>query len=324
METLTGITEQLMAAASAIGLEKESLKAFAAAHGLLPVWDLFRDLYFNPYYMLVVIPLFLLLGRIWPAEKPGPHAKASLALDFFYPALCLPIGATLVVTGIVLIRKTFETYIPFLDSGLLDDRPLVIQAAGAFLITDLMFYVAHVLKHKVRWLWYFHAVHHSQRYVNALTTHRNHPLEALVNATIKTVPIAIVGGSYPAWALFAVVNDMWGYYIHANVRTNMGPFKYVLVTPQNHRLHHTIEPDLVDRNFGERLVLWDWLFGTLHKNFNTYTGTGVKGCEWMEERSATPLGLAAAWMRQFVYPFRMIAADVRRSLLRASWSGTDR
>ena len=131
---------------------------------------------------------------------------------------------------------------------------------------------------------------------------------------IKTVPIAIIGGTYPGWALFAFFNGMWGYYIHADLRTNMGPLKYVLVTPQNHRLHHTIEPSLIDRNFGERLTVWDWMFGTLHTDFDTYTATGVKGWEMIEETSAAPFALLTAWLRQFLFPFRMIGEDVRRYL----------
>jgi sterol desaturase/sphingolipid hydroxylase (fatty acid hydroxylase superfamily) len=324
MDAFYWITAQLTTLLSSLGIEKEMLKASFAAYGLEPVWALARDTYLNPYYMLLVIPLWLLVARFWPAQQPGPHARASLWLDFLYPLFSLPIQATLVVGGIVVINAAFKTYLPFLDTGLLNNQPLAIQAIGAFLITDFMFYVAHFLKHKVRWLWYFHAVHHSQRYVNALTTHRNHPFEKLIDAAIKTVPIAIVGGSYPAFLLFTLVNGMWGYYIHSNVRINLGPLNWVFVIPQNHRMHHTIDADKIDMNFGERLVIWDLLFGTLYKNFSVFTQTGVKGCEWIEERDPRPLGLAAAWVRQFVYPFRMIAADIRNFVVRLSASGAVR
>jgi len=314
MDVFDAITQHLAALAMAIGVDPQDAKRFAYAHGLSSLWDLVRDLYLSSYLMLVV-PLWLVLGRLRPAEQTaGMRKRPHLSLDFIYPLFCLPVTVTVVAGGVALINEAVKKYLPSLATGLLDDQPIAVQAIGAFLITDLMFYVAHVLKHKVRWLWYFHAVHHSQRYVNPLTTLRNHPLETITNAVIKTVPIAIVGGTYPAWALFAFFNNMWGYYIHADLRTNMGPLKYILVSPQNHRLHHTIEPDLIDRNFGERLTVWDWLFGTLHTDFDTYTATGAKGCEAIEERSAAPFGLLMAWLRQFLFPFRMIGADVRRYL----------
>lgn len=304
------ITEQLVLFLATLGLEKESIKAAFEARGLGSLWVLIRDLYLNPYNLLLVFPLWLLLSRLWPAEDQTSENRSSLALDFLYPLFALPIEASLIAAGALFINGLFETYVPLLDTGLLDDQPLVVQTAGAFLIADFMFYVAHVIKHKVPWLWYFHSVHHSQRHLNLFTTHRNHPMEDWTNLVIKTVPVAIVGGSYPAWTIFLLVNNMWGYYIHANIRTNMGALKYVLVTPQNHRLHHTIEANQMDRNYGERLTVWDWIFGTLWKDFDAYPKTGVKECEWIEERTATPWGLAGAWLKQFAYPFWMIGRDV--------------
>jgi sterol desaturase/sphingolipid hydroxylase (fatty acid hydroxylase superfamily) len=297
----------------AIGVDPQAVKGFANAHGLGSLWTLVSGLYLSPYIMLFVVPFWLALGWLRPAEpSKGVRKSPHIALDFIYPILCLPLEITITVASIALIQQGVETYLPSLSTGLLDHQPIAVQALGAFLITDFMFYVAHWIKHKVPWLWYFHAVHHSQRYVNPLTTLRNHPFEAVINAVIKTVPIALIGGSYPAFALFVFFNNMWGYYIHADVRVNWGPLKYVLVTPQNHRLHHTIEPALIDRNFGERLTLWDWMFGTLHTGFDDYTATGVKGFEWIEETSTTPFGLVSAWGRQMVFPFWMIGHDVLR------------
>src|SRR5262245_59683246 len=311
-DLLDTLTQHLIGLAASTGFDIQNAKQLAYAYGLGSLWELIRDVYLNAY---IAGPLFLALAWLWPAERSArPHKRASIAIDLIYPILCLPISATIVAATVAGINWLVETYTPTLALGLLDDKPILVQALGAFLISDLMFYVAHVLKHKVRGLWHFHAVHHSQRYVNALSTFRNHPFEAIINAVIKTVPIAIIGGTYPGWALFALVNNMWVFFIHADLRTNLGPLKWVLVTPQNHRFHHTIEPSLADRNFGERLTVWDWMFGTLHTGFDDYTETGVKGCEEIEERSASPVGMLAAFVRQFLFPFRMIGQDVRRYL----------
>ena len=53
------------------------------------------------------------------------------------------------------------------------------------------------------------------------------------------------------------------FFIHANVKTNLGPLKYILVSPQYHRLHHSIMPEHFDVNYGERLAIWVFLFGTM-------------------------------------------------------------
>lgn len=310
-------TEQLVAIFAAFGIEKSSLKAAFYDNGLGSLWELLRDLYLDPYVMLLAIPLWLLLGHLRPAEKPTATAKASLLLDFLYPLFSLPINATIVIFSASALTALFDAHLPFMNTGLLDNQPLWLQALGAFLIVDLMFYVTHYLKHKVRWLWYFHTIHHSQRYLNAMTTFRNHPFEDLINLLVASIPIAIIGGSYPAWALFVFINGMWGFYIHSSMRFSLGPLNYIFITPQNHRFHHTINIEETDRNFGERLAIWDWMFGTLHKGFSDYPETGVRGCEQLEEQSTNLVGLGRTFLRQFMYPFRAIAADIKISLERA-------
>jgi len=323
MEIFHWTSEQLISWLASLGVDKQAIKAAFEAYGLEPLWALLRDTYLNPYVMLCVIPLLLLLKRIWPADDP-PRSPFTcyVLLDFLYPIFALPVQATVIVTGVSVIDGFFKTHIPFLQSGLVDGQPLWLQGLAAVLIVDFMFYVAHWLKHKIPWLWYFHAVHHSQRQLSPFTTFRNHPFEELINAAIKTAPIAAIGGARPTWFLFALFDNMWGYFLHSNIRMNLGPLKYILVTPQNHRLHHTINPEQVDRNFGERLTLWDWLFGTIYKDFDAYPETGVKGCEWIEEKSSHPFNLIKAFVLQLVYPFWMIGRDIQKFLLRWSGSGS--
>lgn len=317
MEAFHWITEQLVGLFSFLGMDKQALRVACESYGLEPLWSLLRDVYLNPVVMMFAVPLWVFLAKIWPAEEPKSLSNGNLLLDFLYPLFSLPVETTIVVKGAALINRTFETYIPFLHTGLLDGQSVAIQAVGAFLIVDFMFYIRHWLRHKIPWLWYFHVIHHSQRHVNMFTTDRLHPVEGLIDLSIKAVPIAIVGGSYPAWTLFALFNGMIGYYSHANVRTNMGLLKYLIVTPQSHRLHHSIEPEHLNRNFGERLVIWDWMFGTWHRDFDVYPSSGVKGCEWIEEKSANPISLGGAWLLQFFYPFYMIGSDIAKVLSRA-------
>jgi sterol desaturase/sphingolipid hydroxylase (fatty acid hydroxylase superfamily) len=320
MEMFHQITDQLIGWLAYLGVNKEAVKGAFEAYGLEPLWVLLRDIYFNPYVMLFAIPLLLLLKRIWPADDSARSPfTCYVLLDFLYPILTLPVQVTVIVTGVSVIDRFFKTHLPFLKTGLVERQPLWLQGLAAVLIVDFMFYVAHWLKHKIPWLWYFHAVHHSQRQLSPFTTFRNHPFEGLINAAIKTAPVAAIGGTRPTWLLFALFDNMWGYFIHSNIRMNLGPLKYILVTPQNHRVHHTINPEQIDRNFGERLTLWDWLFGTIHKDFDAYPETGVKGCEQIEEKSARPFELIRAFVLQLVYPFWMIGRDLRRVLLR--WPG---
>jgi sterol desaturase/sphingolipid hydroxylase (fatty acid hydroxylase superfamily) len=92
--------------------------------------------------------------------------------------------------------------------------------------------------------------------------------------------------------------------VHSNIRTDFGPLRHLLVTPQSHRLHHSIELEHRDRNFGGVLSVWDHLLGTQHRGFDVYPSTGVENPAFPIERSARPSRLLKTYARQFVYPFR--------------------
>lgn len=298
-----------------VHLTKAGVKAWFYAHALQGVWSVSRD-YLLDYriWLLAVIPC-LLLETFLPAMMESESRHASRWLDFVYPIF----GGILLApfTGIMIagIDRFFRTNLPYLNTGLLDHKPLVLQVLGAFLIMDLASYVSHYLRHKVKWLWYFHTIHHSQENLNPFTANRAHFAEAVISSAILTVPIAFVGGPPLHWTLYLVLSKAWTYFIHSNVKTNLGPVGSVVVTPQFHRVHHSTLPEHYDKNFGERLVLWDWLFGTLVRDTTVYPPTGVTGIErWAVEGETGARAIASTWMRQTAYPFVKIWGSIQGAL----------
>lgn len=309
------IAQALTAAHAALGTSRDTAKAFFDSHGAGAIWTVFRDHVVNrDLWLLAFLPTVLLELAI-PAEEPSPARKSELWLDFWYPVFIAAFATPFVAIFATGIENFYRTQLPFLNTGLLDGKPMWLQMLGAFLITDFMFYLCHLIRHKARWLWYFHAIHHSQEDLNPMTTHRSHFLEGLINTAIRFVPIAFIGGTPITWTVFTVLNGFWGYFIHANVRTNLGPLKYVIVSPQFHRVHHSKLPEHWDKNYGERLILWDWMFGTLHPDFECYPPTGVMSMDrWAVESGHGPLGMTLAWLRHSAYPFVAIARSVRSML----------
>lgn len=299
-------------ALNALHATRDVAKAFFFAHHGDAVWTIARDHVFNrDLWLLAFIPA-VVLEVVAPAEEQSPNRRAELWLDFFYPVFVAIFAAPFVAIFVAGIQDFYTARLPFLNTGILDGKPIWMQAVGAFLITDFMFYLCHLIRHKVRWFWYFHAIHHSQEALNPMTTHRSHFLEAVINTAIRFVPIAFVGGSPISWTIFVVLNGFWGYFIHSNVRTNLGPLKYVIVSPQFHRVHHSKLPEHWDKNYGERLILWDWMFGTLHPDFECYPPTGVASMDrWAVEPGRGVVGMTWAWFRHTAYPFVAIARSVR-------------
>lgn len=299
------------AAHAALGSTKDAAKTVFHAHHAGAVWIVIRDHVLNRDLWLLAFLPAVLLELALPAEEPSPNRRAGVWLDFWYPVFVAVFAAPFVAIFTEGIAAFYQEDLPFLNTALLDGKPLWLQTLGAFLITDFMFYLCHLIRHKVRWLWYFHAIHHSQEDLNPMTTHRSHFLEGAINTAIRFVPIAFVGGSPMSWTVFTVLNGFWGYFIHSNVRTNLGPLRYVIVSPQFHRVHHSKVAQHWDKNYGERLILWDWMFGTLHPDFECYPPTGVLSMDrWAVESGTGPLGMAGAWFRHSAYPFVAIARSL--------------
>jgi sterol desaturase/sphingolipid hydroxylase (fatty acid hydroxylase superfamily) len=236
-------------------------------------------------------------------------------LDLLYPVFSSSVRVLVVLLAYNPISQFYETHLSFLHTRVLEGVPLFWQGFGAFLVLDFGHWLSHWIRHKVRWLWYFHAVHHSQTEMSPWTAWRAHPLEEVWNWALILIPAGLFGGDRSMWIVVTVLyGTIWPPFTHSNLRTNLGLFKYLIVSPQYHRVHHSNDPRQYDCNFGENLLIWDWMFGTMWKDMNSYPDTGIPNGEFIEERSATPAGLVGAWARQCVYPFMMIGRSVRSAL----------
>jgi sterol desaturase/sphingolipid hydroxylase (fatty acid hydroxylase superfamily) len=300
-----------------VNFDVKSVKGILAGVGLLHVWNVTFYYIFNYNVWIVGLLPCLILERRIPAVPIEGSKWTSLKMDAIYPI----IGGLLVIPFADMFIKGITNFyhqiLPFLDTGLLAGKPIWLQLLGAFLITEFMYYSSHRLKHEIKWLWYFHAIHHSQENLNPMTNRRAHFAEDVINAVIRTLPIAFVGGAPITWTIYLVLNSFWVSFIHSNIRTNLGPFKYIIVSPQFHRVHHSVIPEHFNMNYGERLIVWDFLFGTMVKDFNCYPPTGVKGIErWVIESEGTPKALIAYWFKQAFYPFYKIGQSVEQEVAR--------
>lgn len=142
-------------------------------------------------------------------------------------------------------------------------QPAWLQAIELLVLVDLAGYWTHRLSH-LGWLWRAHAVHHSSESLTWLSAVRVHPIDeafshatkALLAVTLGFSPM-VLAGVVPFLTLYAV-------FLHANVRMDLGPLRYVIATPAFHRWHHTAEDEGVDRNFAGLFPVWDLLFGTFY------------------------------------------------------------
>ncbi|MGF1624284.1 MAG: sterol desaturase family protein [Alphaproteobacteria bacterium] len=137
-------------------------------------------------------------------------------------------------------------------------------AAGVVLL-DLVIYFQHVLFHAVPTLWRLHRMHHADLEFDVTTGLRFHPVEILLSMGIKFAAIAALGPPAVAVLLFEVLLNATSMFNHGNVRMPLGldrVLRWLVVTPDMHRVHHSILPHETNSNFGFSLPWWDRLLGT--------------------------------------------------------------
>ena len=141
-------------------------------------------------------------------------------------------------------------------------QPLVVQFVEILVLTDFVQYWVHRAFHRVPLLWRFHRIHHSADVMDWLAGSRLHLVDVAATRGLTYVPIYVLGFSEPALIAYVAFVSIQATFIHANVRFNFGPLRWVMATPQFHHWHHGADPEAVDKNFAVHLPLLDRVFGT--------------------------------------------------------------
>ena len=185
-----------------------------------------------------------------------------------------PVNLGLAVFNMVLMRLTIGSlaYLSALDAfesgfGLLNrlSGPRWMSIAATLLVLDFAIYCQHILMHKWPPLWRLHQVHHTDIDFDATTAVRFHPLEIMLSMLYKVGCIYLIGADPAAVIAFEIVLNGAATFNHGNV--NIPPavdrlLRLAVITPDMHRIHHSVEPAETDSNYGFSISLWDRLCGT--------------------------------------------------------------
>lgn len=204
---------------------------------------------------------------IW--EVLAPRRSRALARRRRWPA-----NFAIVVLNTVVVRLLFpaatvgvalaaETH----GWGLLHryDVPTWAALGAAIILLDLAIYLQHVAFHAVPALWRLHRTHHADLDIDVTTGSRFHPVEIVLSMLVRFAVITALGVPPAAVVVFEVLLNVASMFNHGNVRIPLAiepALRWLLVTPDMHRVHHSIERDETNSNFGFNLSLWDRFFGT--------------------------------------------------------------
>lgn len=165
--------------------------------------------------------------------------------------------------------------------------PVWIEISLAILIFDFAIWAQHVITHKVPILWRLHQVHHADPDIDVSTAIRFHPIEIALSMILKIGLVYLLGTAAIAVVLFEIILNGTAMFNHANIKLPLwldAIVRRVLVTPDMHRVHHSVHRDEHDSNYGFALSIWDRLFGTYIAQPSAGHDEMDIGLEWQDER----------------------------------------
>jgi sterol desaturase/sphingolipid hydroxylase (fatty acid hydroxylase superfamily) len=211
--------------------------------------------------LVVAFIVGMQVERLRPAQSP--LSSSDIAFDAVYGVCHVVIAAILNPAAAFLAAVVVDS----VGAGLImlpTSGPLALASFAVYLLTrDFLEYAWHRAQHAVPALWAMHSLHHSEESYNVMTGLRHFWAEAALKTILVYPLLAIlldVPPAFPAIAGFIYfINHLCA---HLNVRLTLGRFALWFMNPQYHRIHHSIEPQHIDKNFADLFPFWDVLFGT--------------------------------------------------------------
>ena len=220
--------------------------------------------------------LLLALGELW---KPRRALGASKKERWFNNLTIMLMDTLLVRFLFPLVPVSMALLARERGWGLFNhaDFPYLLQVTGAVLVLDCVVYIQHVLFHAIPTLWRFHLMHHVDLDLDVTSGMRFHPVEIALSMGIKLVAIGLLGPPALAVLIFEIVLNGTSMFNHSNIFIPLPMDRFLrlfMVTPDMHRVHHSVILRESESNYGFALTWWDWLFGT-------YRAQPAKGHEGM-------------------------------------------
>ncbi|MFV0259242.1 MAG: sterol desaturase family protein [Acidimicrobiales bacterium] len=279
---------------------------------------------------LILTSAILLLERLVPANPDQKSFTPSSLMDGFFTFFLIPATSAFAVALTAPVASWLDAHAGFLVVHATSTLPTGVAVGLGVLIGDFWAWFMHMLNHKIPLFWRFHVVHHSQEHLTFFTSNKVHPLDLLMDLVVLFLPFYFFFPDLLADRTTITVVSLatlwWTRLQHANLRLNFGPLRYLLVTPQSHRIHHSVDPVHYNSNYVS-VFAWDRLFRTQHPDSDSYPPTGIGDPNYPEATSFSPGALLASLTGQLAYPFQRhriaVATGPRERPIRGVPHGSD-
>ncbi len=213
--------------------------------------------------LLIAMPAFLILVLL---EKLYGYIKGNDTVNNLDMISSLTSGITNVTKDVLGLSFAILSY-----GWMVDNLAITQVPAGwltyliAFIVLDFSGYLTHLLAHKVNFFWNNHLIHHSSEEFNLACALRQSISVFVKLFVFLLIPAALLGVPASVIAIVAPLHLFAQFWYHTRHINKMGFLEKIIVTPSHHRVHHAINPEYLDKNFGQIFIFWDKLFGTFQE-----------------------------------------------------------
>jgi len=210
------------------------------------------------------IVLIAVLERVHPAHPEWNQAQGDVVTDLWHGLVSNVTLPELLKMGLLALLVTVESPAGVGLGVWPGDWPLGLQLVLALIVGQFGEYWAHRLLHTVPFLWRFHAVHHSPERLYFLNAARFHPVDTSLLFCVGLAPLFALGAGPDLMLLMMTWISVHGLFQHCNIHLRLGPLNYIFSMAELHRWHHSLNLEEANRNFGNNILFWDLVFGTVY------------------------------------------------------------
>lgn len=210
------------------------------------------------------ISLFWIIENTFPLFNFEYKKWNHASINIFFTLTTIIVN--FVLAFILLLSADFAVEKKFGILQWIPEIPLWLFALIGLLLLDLIgAYLAHLVQHKIKWMWRFHLIHHTDTWIDTTSANRHHPGESIIRFAFTVLAVLISGA--PMWLVFLYqsMSVVFSQFNHANISLpgKLDKFiSYFIVSPNMHKVHHHYMLPYTDSNYGNIFSIWDRVFRT--------------------------------------------------------------
>ncbi len=218
--------------------------------------------YYTTGILVSFVLLFIILERKFPYRKGIPVIRKGFWPDLIWYTFIQSYFLKIIIFDYIILPA--DRHFNLSSLQIVSGWPVALQVLFFLVTHDFYIYWFHRWQHHSKILWRTHEAHHSNTEVDWLAGTRSHSIEILINQTIEFAPIVLLGANPVVVPVKALIDAVWGMYIHSNINVKSGWLQYIINGPEMHQWHHADQQEVFYANYSTKIALWDWLFGTAY------------------------------------------------------------